>query len=157
MFLGMNNTRLERKTLIILEFENGFLPTHLPLCFGMFFSPLPSTFVALAKKIVYNIHYFFRSSYWSWVLSNISWQRKKFVKLDYINLEYLVYFDALCIRTQGIGIKCDSLLTWTLFSSYFDIFLIQLRTNQWIQSTLYVCTGRFFDRFLRMLIDFFWD
>ena len=32
MFLGMNNTRLERKILIILDFENGFLPTYLPLC-----------------------------------------------------------------------------------------------------------------------------
>ena len=30
MFLGMNNTRLERKVLIILDFENGFLPTYLP-------------------------------------------------------------------------------------------------------------------------------
>ena len=30
MFLGMNNTRLERKILIILDFENGFLPTYLP-------------------------------------------------------------------------------------------------------------------------------
>ena len=34
MFLGMNNTRLERKILIILNFENGFLPTYLPLCLG---------------------------------------------------------------------------------------------------------------------------
>ena len=33
MFLGMNNTRLERKTLIILDFENGFLPTFLPQCY----------------------------------------------------------------------------------------------------------------------------
>ena len=32
MFLGMNNTRLERKVLIILDFENGFLPTYLPQC-----------------------------------------------------------------------------------------------------------------------------
>ena len=32
MFLGMNNTRLERKLLIILDFENGFLPTYLPQC-----------------------------------------------------------------------------------------------------------------------------
>ena len=32
MFLGMNNTRLERKILIILDFENGFLPTYLPQC-----------------------------------------------------------------------------------------------------------------------------
>ena len=31
MFLGMNNKRLERKILIILDFENGFLPTYLPL------------------------------------------------------------------------------------------------------------------------------
>ena len=30
MFLGMNNTRFERKILIILDFENGFLPTYLP-------------------------------------------------------------------------------------------------------------------------------
>ena len=30
MFLGMNNTRLERKILMILDFENGFLPTYLP-------------------------------------------------------------------------------------------------------------------------------
>ena len=30
MFLGMNNTRLERKILIILDFENRFLPTYLP-------------------------------------------------------------------------------------------------------------------------------
>ena len=30
MFLGMNNTRLERKILIILDFENEFLPTYLP-------------------------------------------------------------------------------------------------------------------------------
>ena len=30
MFLGMNNTRLEWKILIILDFENGFLPTYLP-------------------------------------------------------------------------------------------------------------------------------
>ena len=30
MFLGMNNIRLERKILIILDFENGFLPTYLP-------------------------------------------------------------------------------------------------------------------------------
>ena len=32
MFLGMNNTRLERKILIILDSENGFLPTYLPQC-----------------------------------------------------------------------------------------------------------------------------
>ena len=32
VFLGMDNTRLERKILIILDFENGFLPTYLPLC-----------------------------------------------------------------------------------------------------------------------------
>ena len=32
MFLGMNNTRLVRKILIILDFENGFLPTYLPQC-----------------------------------------------------------------------------------------------------------------------------
>ena len=32
MFLGMNNTRLERKILIILDFENGCLPTYLPQC-----------------------------------------------------------------------------------------------------------------------------
>ena len=32
MFLLMNNTRLERKILRILEFENGFLPTYLPQC-----------------------------------------------------------------------------------------------------------------------------
>ena len=32
MFLWMNNTRLERKILIILDFENGVLPTYLPQC-----------------------------------------------------------------------------------------------------------------------------
>ena len=32
MFLGMNDTRLERKMLIILDFDNGFLATYLPLC-----------------------------------------------------------------------------------------------------------------------------
>ena len=32
MFLGVNNTRLERKIRIFLDFENGFLPTYLPLC-----------------------------------------------------------------------------------------------------------------------------
>ena len=32
VFLGMKNTRLERKILIVLDFENGFLPTYLPLC-----------------------------------------------------------------------------------------------------------------------------
>ena len=32
MFLGMNNTRLKRKILIILDFENGFLPTYFPQC-----------------------------------------------------------------------------------------------------------------------------
>ena len=31
MFLRMNNTRLEWKILIFLDFENGFLPTYLPL------------------------------------------------------------------------------------------------------------------------------
>ena len=31
MFLGMNNTKLERKIKIILDFENRFLPTFLPL------------------------------------------------------------------------------------------------------------------------------
>ena len=30
MSLGMNNTRCERKILIIHDFENGFLPTYLP-------------------------------------------------------------------------------------------------------------------------------
>ena len=30
-FPVMNNTRLERNILIILDFENGFLPTYLPL------------------------------------------------------------------------------------------------------------------------------
>ena len=33
-FLEMNNTKLARKILIILHFENGFLPTYLPLCNG---------------------------------------------------------------------------------------------------------------------------
>ena len=32
MFLGTNNIRLERKILIILDFENGFLPSYLPQC-----------------------------------------------------------------------------------------------------------------------------
>ena len=32
MFPGMNNARLKRKILIILDFENGVLPTNLPLC-----------------------------------------------------------------------------------------------------------------------------
>ena len=32
MFLGINITGLKRKILIILDFENGFLPTYLPLC-----------------------------------------------------------------------------------------------------------------------------
>ena len=32
MFIGMNNIRLERNILIILDFENGFLPTYLPQC-----------------------------------------------------------------------------------------------------------------------------
>ena len=36
MFLGMNNTRLERKILIILDFGNGFLPTYLPQCNVLF-------------------------------------------------------------------------------------------------------------------------
>ena len=31
-FPGMNNTRLKEKILIILDFENGFLPTYLQLC-----------------------------------------------------------------------------------------------------------------------------
>ena len=31
MFPGINNTRLKRKILIIPDFENGFLPTYLPL------------------------------------------------------------------------------------------------------------------------------
>ena len=34
MFLEMDNKRLERKLLIILDFENGFLPTYLPLWNG---------------------------------------------------------------------------------------------------------------------------
>ena len=34
MFLWMNNTRLKRKILIILDFEKGFLPTYLPLWIG---------------------------------------------------------------------------------------------------------------------------
>ena len=28
---GMNNAKLERKIWIVLDFENGFLPTYLPL------------------------------------------------------------------------------------------------------------------------------
>ena len=52
MFLGMNNTRLDRKILIILDFENGFLPTYLPQCIpsitciskhSIFFKRLPRT------------------------------------------------------------------------------------------------------------------
>ena len=47
MFLGMNNTRLERKILINLDFENGFLPTYLsqchPLRFDEFFWFSPET------------------------------------------------------------------------------------------------------------------
>ena len=31
MFQGMNNTRLRRNIFIILDFENGFLPTYLQL------------------------------------------------------------------------------------------------------------------------------
>ena len=29
MFPGMNNIRLDRKKIIILDFENGFLPTYI--------------------------------------------------------------------------------------------------------------------------------
>ena len=35
MFPEMNNKRLKRTTLIILDFENGFLPTYLTLCPGL--------------------------------------------------------------------------------------------------------------------------
>ena len=41
MFLGMNNTRLEREILIILDFENGFLPTYLPQCIAYASQPVP--------------------------------------------------------------------------------------------------------------------
>ena len=34
-------------------------------------------------------------------------------------------------------------------------FCIQLKTHQWIQSTLYICTRRFFDRLLRTLNEAF--
>ena len=30
MFLGIKSTRLERKIWIILDFENGLIPTYLP-------------------------------------------------------------------------------------------------------------------------------
>ena len=52
MVLGMNNTRLERKILLILDFENGFLPTYLPLC------AVPSTKFdprALRVNLLYNL------------------------------------------------------------------------------------------------------
>ena len=29
---GMNHTRFKRNLFIFLDFENGFLPTYLPLC-----------------------------------------------------------------------------------------------------------------------------
>ena len=35
MFPGMNITRLKRKMLIILDFENGLLPNYLPLCIAV--------------------------------------------------------------------------------------------------------------------------
>ena len=35
MFPGMDITRLKRKILIILDFENGFLLTYLTLCPGL--------------------------------------------------------------------------------------------------------------------------
>ena len=44
MFLGMNNIRLERKVLIILDFENGFLPTYLPQCVNLLFPSQPRSF-----------------------------------------------------------------------------------------------------------------
>ena len=52
MFLGMNNTRLERKILIILDFENGFLPTYLPQCIHKYLKLLHYQKI----KTVDNIH-----------------------------------------------------------------------------------------------------
>ena len=56
MFLGMNNTRLERKILIFLDFENGFLPSYLPLCV-IFFSPLISSVDLSSKENKMKISY----------------------------------------------------------------------------------------------------
>ena len=54
MFLGMNNTRLERKILIILDSENGFLPTYLPLCNS-------ATVLAIRFVRIHNFRYKYRS------------------------------------------------------------------------------------------------
>ena len=51
MFLGMNNTRLERKILIILDLENGFLPTYLPQCKGRAFVLIQVLYMAKNLRI----------------------------------------------------------------------------------------------------------
>ena len=51
MFLWMNKTRIQIKILIVLDFENGFLPTYLPLCIlvltvaGLYFAPCLQIFL----------------------------------------------------------------------------------------------------------------
>ena len=50
MFLGMKNIRLERKILIILDFENGFLPTYLPQCIFFFQSSCNLSFERQSRE-----------------------------------------------------------------------------------------------------------
>ena len=51
MFIGMNSTRLERKILIILDFENGFLPTYLPQC------PVRVSLGKLISCLIWTFHF----------------------------------------------------------------------------------------------------
>ena len=55
MFLGMNNTRLERKVLIILDFENGFLPTYLPQRYCM---TVLKSYVLSLLQIDHTLHHY---------------------------------------------------------------------------------------------------
>ena len=81
MFLGMNNTRLERKILLILDFENGFLPTYLPQCCPQSEEVLQSNLseseryrVVRIKRVRKELRIFPKI----WVKSNIFFSKKRF-------------------------------------------------------------------------------
>ena len=67
MLVGMNNTRLKRKILVILDFKNDFFPTYLQLCIVLNF---PCLFgMAIVRRGVEKKENKWESIGWGWKIS----------------------------------------------------------------------------------------
>ena len=105
MFLGMNNTRLETKILIILDFENGFLPTYLPLCI---LTKIAMSASSILQKNLDTRQHSLTNCYWNRTSNLDTYNNKNWMRIK-------ISFTAVSwTKQQDVGLQTCQYMKWNL-------------------------------------------